>query len=119
MGRVTQRQPKEAGVLGYIFAGIALGSIYAIAASGIVVTYVSSGVLNFAFGSIAYFLARFYYYLNSQQGWDQLPAVVVSVVLAGPALGAFLYLPLFRHLRLSSPLVKIVSTIGVSVALPP
>jgi branched-chain amino acid transport system permease protein len=106
-------------VLGYIFAGIALGSIYAIAASGIVVTYVSSGVLNFAFGSIAYFLARFYYYLNTQQGWDQFPAVVVSVVLAGPALGAFLYLLLFRHLRLSSPLVKIVSTIGVSVALPP
>lgn len=106
-------------MLGYIFAGIALGSIYAIAASGIVVTYVSSGVLNFAFGSIAYFLARFYYYLNTQQGWDQFPAVVVSVVLAGPALGAFLYLLLFRHLRLSSPLVKIVSTIGVSVALPP
>jgi branched-chain amino acid transport system permease protein len=105
-------------VLGYIFAGIALGSIYAIAASGIVVTYVSSGVLNFAFGSIAYFLARFYYYLNTQHGWDQLPAVVVSVFLAGPALGAFLYLLLFRHLRLSSPLVKIVSTIGVSVALP-
>ena len=106
-------------MLGYILAGIALGSIYAIAASGIVVTYVSSGVLNFAFGSIAYFLARFYYYLNTQHGWDQLPAVVVSVVLAGPALGAFLYLLLFRHLRLSSPLVKIVSTIGVSVALPP
>jgi len=105
-------------VLGYIFAGIALGSIYAIAASGIVVTYVSSGVLNFAFGSIAYFLARFYYYLNTQHGWDQLPALVVSVFLAGPALGAFLYLLLFRHLRLSSPLVKIVSTIGVSVALP-
>jgi branched-chain amino acid transport system permease protein len=106
-------------VLGYIFAGIALGSVYAIAASGIVVTYVSSGVLNFAFGSIAYFLARFYYYLNTQHGWDQFPAVVVSVVLAGPALGAFLYLMLFRHLRLSSPLVRIVSTIGVSVALPP
>lgn len=106
-------------MLGYIFAGIALGSVYAIAASGIVVTYVSSGVLNFAFGSIAYFLARFYYYLNTQQGWDQFPAVVVSVVLAGPALGALLYLLLFRHLRLSSPLVKIVSTIGVSVALPP
>lgn len=106
-------------MLGYIFAGIALGSIYAIAASGIVVTYVSSGVLNFAFGSIAYFLARFYYYLNTQHGWDQFPAVVVSVFLAGPALGAFLYLLLFRHLRLSSPLIKIVSSIGVSVALPP
>jgi branched-chain amino acid transport system permease protein len=106
-------------LLGYIFAGIALGSIYAIAASGIVVTYVSSGVLNFAFGSMAFFLARFYYFLNTQHGWDQLPAVVVSVFLGGPALGAFLYLLLFRHLRLSSSLIKIVSTIGVSVSLPP
>ena len=105
-------------MLGYLFAGIALGSIYAIAASGIVVTYVSSGVLNFAFGSIAFFLARLYYFLNTQHGWDQLPAVVVSVFLAGPALGAFLYLVLFRHLRLASPLIRIVSTIGVSVALP-
>jgi branched-chain amino acid transport system permease protein len=106
-------------VLGYIFAGIALGSIYAIAASGIVVTFVSSGVLNFAFGSMAFFLARFYYFLNSQHGWDQFPAVVVSVFLAGPALGAILYLVLFRHLRLSSMLIKIVATIGVSVSLPP
>ena len=106
-------------MLGYIFAGIALGSIYAIAASGIVVTYVSSGVLNFAFGSMAFFLARFYYFLNTQHGWDQLPAVLVSVFLGGPVLGAFLYLMLFRHLRLSSSLIKIVSTIGVSVSLPP
>jgi branched-chain amino acid transport system permease protein len=106
-------------VLGYIFAGIALGSIYAIAASGLVVTYVASGVLNFAFGSMAFFLARFYYFLNTQHGWSQLPAVLVSVVLTGPALGALLYLLLFRHLGLASSLIKIVSTIGVSVALPP
>jgi branched-chain amino acid transport system permease protein len=106
-------------VLGYIFAGIALGSIYAIAASGLVVTYISSGVLNFAFGSMAYFLARFYYYLNTQEHWSTLPSVLVAVGLAGPGLGAFLYLVLFRYLRMASSLIKIVSTIGVSVALPP
>ena len=105
-------------MLGYVFAGIALGSIYAIAAAGLTVTYVASGVLNFAFGSMAYFLARFYYYLNTQLGWSQVPAVLVSVVLAGPALGALLYLLLFRHLRPASSLIRIVSTIGVSVALP-
>jgi branched-chain amino acid transport system permease protein len=106
-------------VLGYIFAGIALGSIYAIAASGLMVTYISSGVLNFAFGSMAYFLARFYYYLNTQEHWGALPSVVVSVGLGGAGLGAFLYLVLFRYLRMASSLIKIVSTIGVSVALPP
>jgi len=106
-------------VLPYIFAGIALGSIYAIAASGIVVTYVASGVLNFAFGSMAYFLARFFYYLNSQHGWGTIPSLVAAVFVAGPALGATLYILLFRHLRLASPLIRIVATIGVSVALPP
>ncbi|HVW41361.1 MAG TPA: ABC transporter permease [Amycolatopsis sp.] len=105
-------------MLGYIFAGIALGSIYAIAASGIVITYISSGVLNFAFGSMAFFLARLFYYLNTEQGWSTVPAVIVTVLGAGPALGALLYAVLFRHLRLASPLVRIVSTIGVSVALP-
>jgi branched-chain amino acid transport system permease protein len=105
-------------VLGYVFAGIALGSIYAIAASGLVVTFISSGVLNFAFGSMAYFLARFYYYLNSQEHWSSLPSVIVAVGLAGPGLGALLYVVLFRHLRMASSLIKIVSTIGVSVALP-
>jgi branched-chain amino acid transport system permease protein len=106
-------------VLAYIFAGIALGSIYAIAASGLVITYISAGVLNFAFGSMAFFLGRFYYYLNTQQHWSSLPSLLVSVILAGPALGAALYFLLFQHLRLASSLIKVVSTIGLSVALPP
>ena len=56
-------------MLQYILLGLALGSIYAIAAAGIVVTFVSAGVLNLAFGSMAYVVARFYYWLNSQHGW--------------------------------------------------
>lgn len=103
----------------YIYAGIALGSIYAIATSGLVVTYVSSGVLNFSFGSMAYFLARFFYFLNTQHGWGALPAALVSIGLGGALMGALLYGVLFRHLRLASSLIKIVSTIGLSVALPP
>ncbi|MET9088837.1 ABC transporter permease [Streptomyces sp. NPDC004237] len=105
-------------MLAYIFAGIALGSIYAISAAGIVVTYVASGVLNFAFGAMAFVLARFFYYLNTEHGWGVVPSLLVAVFAAGPALGAALYLLLFRHLQTSSPLIRIVSTIGVSVALP-
>ena len=57
-------------MLQYVLAGLALGSIYAIASASLVVTFVSAGVLNFAFGSMAYFVARFYYWLNSQHGWS-------------------------------------------------
>ena len=59
-------------VLQFIIVGLVLGSIYALAASGLVITYVSTGVLNFAFGSLAYFIARTYYYLHIEKDWGIL-----------------------------------------------
>lgn len=106
-------------MLSYVVAGLALGAIYAIAAASLVVTHVSSGVFNFAFGAMAFAVARFYYFLYVEQGWPLPLAAVVAIGLFGPALGVLLYAVLFRHLRLRSPLVRIVATIGLSVALPP
>ncbi|MGW1718581.1 ABC transporter permease [Streptomyces sp. NPDC002156] len=106
-------------MLSYVVAGLALGAIYAIAAASLVVTHVSSGVFNFAFGAMAFAVARFYYFLYIEQGWPLPLAAVVAIGLFGPALGVLLYAVLFRHLRLRSPLVKIAATIGLSVALPP
>lgn len=60
-------------MLQYVIAGLVLGGIYAIASAGLVITYVSSGILNFAFGALAYFIARFYYYLHSQLNWGIAP----------------------------------------------
>jgi branched-chain amino acid transport system permease protein len=105
-------------MLQYVIAGLVLGGIYAIASAGLVITYVSSGILNFAFGALAYFVARFYYYLHTQQNWGIIPAAVVSIVIAGPAIGVFLYFVLFRFLRLSSPLIKVVATLGLLVTIP-
>jgi branched-chain amino acid transport system permease protein len=106
-------------VLQYTIAGLVLGGIYAIASAGLVVTYLSAGILNFAFGSLAYFIARFYYFLHTQHAWGIGPAAVVSIVLTGPALGVVLYFVLFRNLRLAPPLIKIVATVGLSVIFPP
>jgi branched-chain amino acid transport system permease protein len=106
-------------MLQYVLAGLALGSIYAIASASLVVTFVSAGVLNFAFGSMAYFVARFYYWLNSQHGWPTNAAGAVSILVVGPLLGVVLYFVLFQFIRGKSTLVKLVATIGLSVALPP
>ena len=106
-------------MLPYVLAGLALGSIYAIAASSLVVTYVSAGVLNFAFGSMAYFVARFYYWLNSQHNWGTDTAGAFSLLVVAPLMGVVLYALLFRHLRGKPTLIKLVATIGLSVALPP
>jgi branched-chain amino acid transport system permease protein len=105
-------------VLQYLVAGLVLGGIYAIAATGLVVTYQSAGVLNFAFGAIAFTVARFYYFLNTEHSWSIVPAALVAILGLGPVLGLFLYGVVFRHLRVCSTLTKVLATIGVSVALP-
>jgi branched-chain amino acid transport system permease protein len=106
-------------MLEYVLVGLALGSIYAIASAGLVVTYASSGVLNLAFGSMAYVVARFYYFLNSQHGWPTVTAGLVSLLIVAPLMGVVLYAVLFRFIRGQSTLIKLVTTIGLSVALPP
>src|SRR4051794_38969954 len=106
-------------MLQYVLAGLALGSVYAIAPASLVVTFVSAGVLNFAFGSMAYVVARFYYFLNSEHGWRTDAAGAVSLLVFAPLLGMLLYGVLFRFVRDKSTLTKLVATIGLSVALPP
>ncbi len=106
-------------MLQYVLAGLALGSIYAIAASALVVTFVSSGVLNFAFGSMAFVVARVYYWLNSQHHMSTIGAGLLSILVLAPLMGILLYAVLFRFVRGKSTLIKLVTTIGLSVALPP
>jgi branched-chain amino acid transport system permease protein len=105
-------------VLQFVIAGLVLGSIYALAASGLVITYVSAGVLNFAFGALAFFIARMYYWLHVQHNWGIIPAAGLSIFVVSPLLGVLLYVWIFRHLRLSSQLIKVVVTLGLSVLFP-
>ena len=102
----------------YIIEGLVLGSVYAIASASLVVTFVSAGVLNFGFAAMAFFVARFFYWINTQQGWPSVPAAAVSLLVVAPLLGIVLYGGLFRFVRGKSQLVKLVVTIGISVALP-
>jgi len=105
-------------VIAFILAGLVLGGIYAISAASIVVTYVSAGVLNFAFGALAFFIARLYYYLVAQHGWSVYAAAIVAIVITGPLLGVALYFALFRFLTQAQAITKVVATIGLSVAIP-
>ena len=105
-------------MLQFIVVGLVFGSIYALAASGLVITYVSTGVLNFAFGAFAFFIARFYYFLHVEKEWGILASVAVSLLVLAPFMGIFFYMAIFRFLRLSSQLIKVVVTIGLSVVIP-
>jgi branched-chain amino acid transport system permease protein len=102
----------------YIISGLTVGSIYAISALGLVLTYTSSRVFNFAHGAIAYGLAVFYYYLTRQNGWSIATAAPFTILVVAPLVGLTLYFVLFRRLTHATPTVRLVSTVGLWVALP-
>ncbi|MEI8000009.1 MAG: ABC transporter permease [Actinomycetes bacterium] len=105
----------------YLIAGLVTGCIYAISALGLVLTYSSSRVFNFAHGVIAWSVAVFYYWLHEFKGGPRWPIVVaapVAILVVAPLLGLVLYRVLFRRLTNASPTVRLVSTVGLWVALP-
>lgn len=96
----------------FTISGIVLGAIYAIAASGLVVTYTTTGVFNLAHGAIGGLAAFGFWWLTVPVGMPLLPAAVV--VIAGSALlGAGLERAVFRNF-LHAP---VESTLVVTIAL--
>lgn len=94
------------------------GTVYALIALGFVLAYKTSGVFNLAFGAQAYVSAAMYFQARVEWGWGIVPALVVSVFLLAPALGLVLERLIFRHLRTSSSVAKLVVAIGLTVAIP-
>ena len=54
--------------LPFIVIGLTAGSVYGLAGTGLVLTYKTSGVFNFAYGAIAAVAAYVFYWLHVQQG---------------------------------------------------
>ena len=102
----------------YVIEGIPLGCVFALVAIGLVLTYKTSGVFNLAFGAQAYVAAVLFYELRIRNDWSTLPAFLVVVLIASPLMGLLLELLIFRHLRTASPLAKLVSSLGLLVAVP-
>jgi branched-chain amino acid transport system permease protein len=101
-----------------LVTGLAFGSVYAIASLGLVLTYASTRVFNFAHGAIAYALAVVFWELAVEHGWHARVAGAVTVFVLAPLVGLFLWAVLFRRLAETSPSVRLVSTVGLWVALP-
>ncbi|MCU1363979.1 MAG: ABC-type branched-chain amino acid transport system, permease component [Acidimicrobiaceae bacterium] len=105
-------------MLQYIVIGVVIGGIYAIFAAGLITTFQASGILNFGYGAIAFFIARTYYFLLVQHQWPIWAAALISILVIAPAMGFILWAALFRILQQATTLVKVVATIGLSVMLP-
>ena len=103
--------------LSYAVPGIPFGCTYAIVAMGLVLTYRTTGVFNFAFGSQA-FVSAFTYTVLIGEGIPTWLAFVIAVVVLAPALGWVLDRFLFRRIAATNTTAKLVSAVAVFVALP-
>jgi len=116
----------------YLLLGSGAGAVIAMLGMGLVLTYRGSGVVNFAYGAIATWVAYVFYGLRADgdyvlpfpglperiDGGDEMafvPAIAISLATAA-ALGLLVYAFVFRPLRLAPALAKVVASVGVLVA---
>jgi ABC-type branched-subunit amino acid transport system ATPase component/ABC-type branched-subunit amino acid transport system permease subunit len=100
--------------LTFVLLGLATGSLIALEALGIVLTYRASGVLNFAAGAIGALGAYVAYSIRGDGGNSVL--AVAAGLITGALLGLLVHLILVL-LRRSSIVAKTIATLGVMVAL--
>lgn len=104
-------------LLAFTIVGIVSGSIYAIAASGLVVTYTTSGVFNFAHGAIGMVAAFLYWQIKVGWGWGTWPALVLVLGVFAPSFGLLIERVLMRPLAGKPTGVSLVVTVGLLVLL--
>jgi branched-subunit amino acid ABC-type transport system permease component/ABC-type branched-subunit amino acid transport system ATPase component len=109
--------------LSLAISGAVAGALYAIVASGLVLTYQTAGILNFAHGAVAFVSAYLFYELHQPSadgglGLPILPAAFITIVVFAPALGWFLDRAMLRKLARTPETARVVATIGLLVAMP-
>ena len=119
----------------FLILGLGAGATYAILGQGLVLKYRSAGVVDFAHGAVAMFIAYVFVNLRSF-GELELPlvllphqislnggaglstglAIVISLVYAA-VLGLLLYVIVYRPLQSASPLTRVCASVGVMLTL--
>src|SRR5512145_821960 len=97
--------------------GLASAAILAVAASGLVLTYSTTGIFNFAHGAIGMLGAFAYWQLRFGWGWPAPLAVVVVLCVLAPLLGAVVERVVMRELDDAPEVARVVVSIGLLAAL--
>jgi branched-chain amino acid transport system permease protein len=103
--------------LAFTIVGIVSGAIYAITATGLVVTYTTSGIFNLAHGAIGMLAAFTYWELRVHHHWPTLLALFVVLFVLAPLFGALVERVIMRRLHGAPTSVSLVVTMGLLLAL--
>ncbi|MCR5977661.1 ATP-binding cassette domain-containing protein [Gordonia jinghuaiqii] len=118
--------------LSYLVLGLGNGAVYAAIGLALVMTFKSSGVVNFATGAVALYTAYTYVLLRDGELMVPIPGLPKTVQLGGPLgvfpamlialviaalLGVLCYALIFRPMRNASVVAKAVASIGLMIVL--
>jgi len=107
--------PTVTDLLPFIVIGLVSGSVYGLAGVGLVLTYRTSGVFNFAHGATAAATAFLFYQLWTVNGLRWPLAFLLAVCVFGPLAGLFLEV-IARSLTNAPTSARVVATLGILVA---
>src|SRR5437867_12202772 len=103
--------------LPFLVIGITAGSVYGLAAVGLVLTYKTSGIFNFAHGAQAALAAYLMYEFRERMGLPWGLAALLAVLLGGVMAG--LVLERGAHLLADAPAAaRVAATVGLLGGLP-
>lgn len=103
--------------LAYTLTGLFTGAAYAIAASGLVLTYSTTRVFNIAHGAVGMVFGFLYWDFSVKQGIPVWLSLFLVLFVVAPLLGVFFQRVLTRGLG-SQPIgVSLVVTVGILVTL--
>jgi ABC-type branched-subunit amino acid transport system permease subunit len=102
--------------LAVLVVGLVSGAVYALTATGLTLTYVTSGVFNLAHGSTGALGAYAYFEVREKQGLPAWLSLIVVLGLVAPVFGLLLEL-LARRLAETTVAYKVVAVIGLQIGI--
>ena len=103
--------------LSFTVLGIVFGAVYGLLAIGLVVTYNTTGVFNFAQGAVGMVAAFSYWELWQNEHWPFLLAIVFIVFVEAPLLALIVEFVLFRRIHGATVERSLMVSLGLLVIL--
>nr|BFE61873.1 branched-chain amino acid ABC transporter permease/ATP-binding protein [Dactylosporangium thailandense] len=103
-------------IVQFLLLGLGIGAIYSLLGQGLVLIYRGSGIVNFAQGSFVMVGGYAYYEFRVSAGWPAIPAVIAATAV-GVLLGVAVQYLILRPMRTSSPIERVIATLGVLLTL--
>ena len=101
----------------YTVLGIVSGCVYAMTATGLVVTYTTTGIFNFGHGAISMFAAYTYWQLTQPWNIPQPIAIILVLLILAPAFGVVIERVLMRPMYGAPVDLTLVVTLGLLLTL--